>query len=44
MVLPFLAPERFRLESPAEALRKGVWFKLICGASFEVLYWTFSMT
>lgn len=36
-VLPFLPPESCRSDSPAESLRKGVWFKLICGASFEVL-------
>lgn len=35
-VLPFLPPERCRLTSPADSLRKGEWFKLICGASFEV--------
>lgn len=36
-VLPFLPPERCRSASPAESLRRGEWFKLICGASFEVL-------
>lgn len=35
-VIPFLPPERCRLSSPAESLRRGEWFKLICGASFEV--------
>lgn len=35
-VLPFLPPERFRSASPAESLSEGEWFKLICGASFEV--------
>ncbi|CAN0389697.1 unnamed protein product [Pylaiella littoralis] len=36
-VLPFLPPERCRSASPAESLRRGEWFKLICGASFEDL-------
>ena len=35
-VLPFLPPERFRTVSPADSLGRGEWFKLICGASFEV--------
>lgn len=37
-VLPFLPPDRCRSSSPAESLRRGEWFKLICGASFEVLW------
>lgn len=37
-VLPFLPPERCRTSSPAQALERGEWFKLICGASFEVGY------
>ncbi|CAN0117539.1 unnamed protein product, partial [Scytosiphon promiscuus] len=36
-VLPFLPPERCRSSSPADSLRSGEWFKLICGASFEDL-------
>ena len=35
-VLPFAPPERYRVASPAESLKRGDWFKLICGASFEV--------
>lgn len=35
-VLPFAPPERYRFASPAESLERGDWFKLICGASFEV--------
>lgn len=26
---------------PAEALRRGSWFKLICGASYQVRWWCF---
>lgn len=35
-VLPFAPSEWYRCSSPAESLRRGDWFKLICGASFEV--------
>lgn len=35
-ILPFLLPEYCRQNTPAESLRRGEWFKLICGASFEV--------
>lgn len=35
-VLPFASPEIYRCSSPAESLERGDWFKLICGASFEV--------
>eukprot|EP00904_Undaria_pinnatifida_P009468 jgi/Undpi1/5651/HiC_scaffold_2.g00925.m1 len=36
-VLPFAPSEWYRCSSPAESLRRGDWFKLICGASFEDL-------
>ena len=35
-VRPFVPPQRYRSTSPADSLKKGEWFKLICGASFEV--------
>ncbi|CAN0086901.1 unnamed protein product, partial [Ascophyllum nodosum] len=36
-VRPFVPPQRYRSTSPADSLKKGEWFKLICGASFEDL-------